>query len=298
MSVDTRLKLSLRSTLLGLGAMAALSPAMAYECAPVTENGQPTGVTVIWQQRCIPVYLRLGDEDLWPVDFRSAIEDSLAVWPRESCSDLSLPFSGETTVAPGFQTSNPGANRNVITLTDTAEIYYNYFGGEELAITAVHYSPITGEILDADIIINTVDNDFSTGACTPSGTPSGPYDLQNTLVHELGHLIGLDHPPNNPEATMHISAEACETKKQSLLDDDIQGLCDLYPAGETGQTCGPPTTDYDDILSMVGAYRNQCGDCSCRATRRSGPSSAWMWLVMATGLGRRMRRSRPSPSRD
>ena len=68
-------------------------------------------------------------------------------------------------------------------------------------------------------------------------------DLRNSITHEVGHLIGLDHPPNTPrnaESTMFASAPACETKKRSLAQDDIDGICMIYPSGMPNQQCYPP----------------------------------------------------------
>lgn len=57
----------------------------------------------------------------------------------------------------------------------------------------------------------------------------GPLDtdLQNTVTHELGHALGLDHS-KDPEATMYWTAAAGEVSKRDLADDDIEGLCTLY----------------------------------------------------------------------
>jgi hypothetical protein len=134
------------------------------------------------------------------------------------------------------------------------------------AITTVFYvdtpgKPNDGIIRDADIEVNAVN--FAVGICTAPGvcTTSGPQgeiisDLANTLTHEVGHLLGLDHtcwdiagvdppvddqgvlvplctdtplPPKVTEATMYNYQESGEIKKRSLEPDDLNGVCAAYP---------------------------------------------------------------------
>ncbi|MEO7095790.1 MAG: MYXO-CTERM sorting domain-containing protein, partial [Polyangiales bacterium] len=118
-----------------------------------------------------------------------------------------------------------------------------------------------GAIVDADIEINGADFAISNQGVT-LGTQSCKADLLNTLTHELGHLLGLEHPcrvsgdeeridnlgrpvplcstTNDPkivEATMFNFQDCGETKKASLSPDDIDFLCKVYPKAEDPGTC-------------------------------------------------------------
>lgn len=55
-------------------------------------------------------------------------------------------------------------------------------------------------------------------------------DLQNTLAHEFGHVLGLDHV-DIEDATMYPSMAAGETFKRDLHPDDEDGARYLYPDG-------------------------------------------------------------------
>jgi hypothetical protein len=108
-----------------------------------------------------------------------------------------------------------------------------------LAITTVTYETGTGELLDADIEVN--DSGFRFSACDPPGCDVR-HDLKNTLTHEMGHVLGLDHPPvdGGPdalEATMYASATEGDLQKRDLAADDIAGLCTLFPTGEPAGNC-------------------------------------------------------------
>src|SRR5262249_23320756 len=58
-----------------------------------------------------------------------------------------------------------------------------------------------GEILDADTELNGVDFQFGVFAVDPMQCSVRPcsMDIQNTLTHEFGHTIGLDHTCYNGE---------------------------------------------------------------------------------------------------
>ena len=108
-----------------------------------------------------------------------------------------------------------------------------------VALTLNAFDRANGVILDTDIEIN---DEFFVWGDTEQMC-SKQMDLENALTHEIGHFIGLSHPPNTPEfenTTMFASAEPCEVKKRSLEPDDIEGLCEIYPQGQPNQQCFPP----------------------------------------------------------
>ncbi|MGE0400630.1 MAG: hypothetical protein AB7T06_28225, partial [Kofleriaceae bacterium] len=158
-----------------------------------------------------------------------------------------------------------------------------------------------GAIVDADIELNGKHFAISNEGQT-LGAASCQADLLNTLTHELGHLLGLEHPclapgddaridgdgnpaplcgqTNDPkivESTMYNYQDCGETKKASLEQDDIDGICAIYPTAEDPGTC----------LEVS----NDVGCCSAN----SGPSGAALLFVCIGGYfvvgGRRRRRA-------
>lgn len=113
-----------------------------------------------------------------------------------------------------------------------------------------------------------VDPASTAGLCGTYGA-TGCYfqDLENTLTHEVGHFLGLAHPcefqgaggapgcptqqanPTMWATTMFPTAPPGETQKVSVAQDDVDGLCAVYPSTFTPASCP----------SMDGASGCGCG---------------------------------------
>ncbi|NLE85090.1 MAG: matrixin family metalloprotease [Myxococcales bacterium] len=141
------------------------------------------------------------------------------------------------------------------------------FDGHEtdLAITIGFSHPRTGEITEADIVINsrhvfsileqpTSVTTTEAAALVPpranaalrplsclgdaNGAACGQtYDLQNVLTHEVGHFWGLPEDFEDRGSTMYSCTSACEVHKRQLAHADIQALQVLYGTAPPGG-CG------------------------------------------------------------
>ncbi len=130
-----------------------------------------------------------------------------------------------------------GNNENVIAFDDGRWD----FDSDMLALSLVHFDVATGEIFDADIVINT---DGYNWADKAEHASVDAYDLANTLTHELGHVVGLAHSTTD-EATMFPTSGKDEVTKRDLADDDVQGLTEIYG------TLGAPGTPEPSVSSLL-----------------------------------------------
>lgn len=129
-----------------------------------------------------------------------------------------------------------------------------------VALTHAWHRP-GGVVLDADIELNVPSFIFSTVDAPPCVSPRFDvtcvaWDLQNTMTHEIGHVLGLDHT-KLPGSTMFESAPPGETSKRVLDPGTKSFVCDVYPTGQASTDC------------VIDAFAPKLGDaargCACGA---------------------------------
>ncbi|HKA87578.1 MAG TPA: MYXO-CTERM sorting domain-containing protein [Haliangiales bacterium] len=161
-----------------------------------------------------------------------------------------------------------------------------------------------GQILDADMEINSVDFSMAVGCettCMTLGTSTDVEDLENTVTHELGHVMGLAHTcwPGDPaqapldntgqkvpqcfplaalpqavrDTTMFPFEDPREIKKRSPEADDINGICTVYPKAKDPNLCAP--------VDPPGG--------GCAVPGSGGGPGAWLALLGLAALRRRRR---------
>lgn len=269
--------------------------ARAFQCTAVT-NARPA-LTQAWNQRCIPYYIDRRGTLIAGDAGKQLIAQSFRVWSGNACTDLEFVDAGETDLGASFDPKHPSQNQNVIVSIEDPNDLDAFPQDGLLAITLTSYSVETGEIFDADILLNGVDFDFG-DVGDPRNCMLGrmAYDLRNTLIHEMGHFIGFDHEVDR-ESTMFASAEKCEIKKRDLSDDDRLGLCTVYPKDQPTMTCAPPPGGYDSGAGCADEFRCQCGravamgptDCTCAVACtcveavQTEPPPATQWIGFALG---------------
>ncbi|MFP4600525.1 MAG: matrixin family metalloprotease [Persicimonas sp.] len=274
-------------------AAAAFEPTMTcsddggpYPCEPGESPKQ-----VRWPRNCVSFHINrdgsanvAGETAGLSDDLEAVVVEAFDRWDRVECSHLQLLYAGRTDNAAAEVTEDDAKNMNLIVWRD--EDWPSSASNMALAVTSVTFDTSNGKIVDADVEFNSATHDFSTS------TPPKPNhtDLLNTLVHEVGHFIGLDHTPVS-EATMYASAAEGETKKRTLEQDDIDGICYIYPVEDEDAQCAPEDGLNGSEPDSGGGSDPEESGCGCAATRPSVPAG---WLVVAlaglAGLGVRRRR--------
>jgi len=123
-------------------------------------------------------------------DVLGAVRRALASWSRAA----NVTFVEVASRAQSVSQTNDGDGVSLITVAATAENLALFEEGNTTARTRVFYDPDKGEINEADIVINPFpySGDGTALQFSTDGTP-GTYDLESTLAHEIGHLLGLNH---------------------------------------------------------------------------------------------------------
>jgi len=160
----------------------------------------------------------------------NSVRDAFEAWSGPNCSDMRFRFVGaDARFVPGFDEESE--TRNAVALSE--EWAYD---PDAIAFTITTFTS-DGILQDADIELNGEAFDFVLAELDCGGEQ---MDLGNVMTHEIGHLLGLAHPPATPSnqaTTMFASSKPCETTKRSLSEGDVDGLCTIYPVDAGTRIC-------------------------------------------------------------
>jgi hypothetical protein len=119
--------------------------------------------------------------------------------------------------------------------------------GAALAVTVLTYDEQTGEILDADIVVNGVyafavlaANARSSGASPvplegATSICAGTFDLFHVVAHETGHALGLSDVGDD-DAVMYAYTTPGDAAYRAPASDDHAGIAAIY--GSTSSRAG------------------------------------------------------------
>jgi Matrixin len=178
-----------------------------------------TGELLRWPGGEIPIEVALtdGPPEVTDAEAVGAIQNALASWQAVlDGSEVSVALSGNVS---GAVATGDGIN-SVRWAMDEGD------GGVDvglLAKTHLSYRVDDGSILEADVVVNAVEFRWT---LTRDGCVD-QYDLEGSLSHEFGHVLGLAHSADE-EATMFATGHECETIKRDLNEDDGAAIDYLY----------------------------------------------------------------------
>jgi Matrixin/FG-GAP-like repeat len=196
----------------------------------------PAGSVVPIQFQLGPVQGVLTDGNTtWDGAAKSAVDP----W-NQVISRLRL----EAHLSPGFLFGPPvvsGDGINSVSFADT--LFGQSFGPGVLAVT-VFRSSFSGSIMrEADVFVNSAQTfDSYHGLLRFRQDGTVVVDIQRVVIHELGHVIGLDHPDEhgqNVDAIMN----SVVSDRETLSRDDIAGAQFLY--GDPAEKTAPNRSDFN-----------------------------------------------------
>ncbi len=211
-----------------LALVAALAAALA-QLAGAREAAAwaPLDLEVVPRWSALPVRYHIHHKTIpGPLSgFAAAgIEAGFAAWSSPACTACETELLGDTDAGYDFDDG-----KNVfLWLSDSwpAELGQ---AGSVIAITM----PVWGTdsvIDDADMVFNNV------GFCWDDAGEGDCIDLRSIATHEEGHFLGLGH--SNVRGATMLGTYRGGTSARTLEDDDIEGVCALYPIGGTTAPAG------------------------------------------------------------
>ena len=182
-----------------------------------------------WPDGEVGMHLQLGSASGGLIDgspdWGTPVEHAMAEWNRHA-SRVRFTVARNSSSPIG---SGNGIN-NVI-FSDT--IYGDAFDDKTLAV-ATHWLRGTRRT-EGDIIFNT-NNSWNSYR---GAVRQGVNDIRRVALHELGHVLGLNHPDQANQSVAAIMNHRI-SDLETLTADDIDGFRALYPSG--GSPAPPPPT--------------------------------------------------------
>ncbi|MEP6820179.1 MAG: matrixin family metalloprotease [bacterium] len=173
-------------------------------------------------------------------DVLGAVHRALASWSRAANIKFVEVSSKSQSVSP----TTGGDGVSLITMAGTADNVALFTEGNTTARTRVFYDLDTAEINEADIVINPFPYS-ETGAALQFSTDGAPgtYDLESTLAHEIGHLLGLSHShvigaTMQPLQALNGTYGLPAISERTLSDPDQAAVRSLYGPREKTNSSG------------------------------------------------------------
>jgi hypothetical protein len=264
------------------------------------------GEFVYWDSHCIPFAVQRDgspDEDISAEELDLLVQNGFDAWSAVSCTGNATPVlraGSQGAIACGaveYNCNDREANSNIVTFRDDFDNTTVGLRFGVIALTTLTANLVTGELFDADIEINSRDEDFDVNSGIGGGgvNPDDPRDLRGVINHELGHLLGLSHSEQRG-ALMRAAYEGTFTPEE----DDIEGICAALGQSTSDPACSvatlPPSTaclGSDTVCSSQSSTTTDSDGCACelggaRARDRTGGYGvALLGLGLVWRLGRR-----------
>lgn len=175
----------------------------------------------------------------------------------EQWNSLDTPFAfvymGKTPNAQWyFDDQNLEANENHIVFVHhswAGQVDWEYESA--IALTTLSYNTGTGELIDADMRIN--NEQYLFADCAAAGPEEQVYtDLLYVILHETGHMTGLDHSEDLLSVMAVQDANCSDEPPHLLLPDDKECFLDFYGSDEYIQLATPPEPEPELTPDVVG----------------------------------------------
>lgn len=166
-------------------------------------------------------------------DVTSAITRAIEAWKNVADIDLVQVTSDRSSVSP---TGIAGDGISLITIAPTAENVSLFKSDVESAAKTRVFVDKRGFISEADIVLSPFLEFSSDGSY-------GTFDLESTIRHEIGHLLGLRHSSVVGSVMYDVASRngvfgETGVVSGALTEDDLSAIRDLYDDGNIPNCCG------------------------------------------------------------
>lgn len=250
-----------------------------------------SGIYVIsWAEGSVPLKIKMPIDQVLSdgSNYTASVQAAMQAWNARLGT---VQFSAETTATPinppsGTYANGNGLNEIVMDSQYSFGTERRSFDSNTLAITVTSSDGnFTGE---SDIVFNTAYtwNSYRGGL-------TSQQDIRRVAIHELGHVLGLNHPDQaTPPQSVLAIMNSTVSNLDTMQSDDIAGTQLLYAA----PGFAPANNDFANATTITLAGASvQLSGTNVAATRQLGePNHAgasattghsvwWKWTAPSSG---------------
>jgi hypothetical protein len=239
-------------------------------------NGCPTGAPLFWPSSCVTYSMHyVASKQIDLPTATSVMDNAFAVWMEASCDGrppaIRVDRRFGTVACTLHEYNQTDANANAILFRDDVWPYES--ASNVLGLTTVTYSRKTGAIFDVDMEINST---HRLSADDP--VPPNSYDFQSIATHEAGHFLGLAHSTDR-SATMTPQYTSGTDSFRMLADDDVRGICDVYPPSSPAPCDANPRQGFSPTGGIFPS--GEGGNCSVARVGAAHRHDRYRWLGLS-----------------
>ena len=244
-----------------------------------------SGKPIFWANTCVSYNIHQEGSVKREVDaqvFSDIVDDAYDKWLKADCEGESVSLAVDARGfaecgTPQYNQGSKDRNANVWMFRDTGDLSggaatdADEVDASALALSTISFNADSGAIVDVDVELNS-----AVAAFTTTDEPDAVgIDLASVVTHETGHFLGLNHSLDR-FAVMDPSYQPGSMDSRDLKQDDIDGVCAIYPANR-------PIEPENATCEPSGKYDTRCegGGCGCSQAGSdvsSAPRQALLWL--------------------
>ncbi|CBW26833.1 hypothetical protein BMS_2021 [Halobacteriovorax marinus SJ] len=185
-----------------------------------------------WADSALPLSIQIsGDFSFAPADIdgagRNPIEQMQKEWDDAVTGKVLFNYPAPAAASKGNDALS--TYKDSVLGVYISDDWFSNISSSALAITQFYAYKMTGsrgeyyQLSHADIIVNERDYDFS---YDPNSNTD--YDMSTVILHELGHLLGLDHQSDGAVAAVMQPYLSIWESNRALFSDDASRISDNY----------------------------------------------------------------------